>query len=633
MQPAGNLAASRAPGRLYDRLGAHPATGGTRFAVRAPGARAVSVIGDFNDWDPQAHPLKRQRGTGVWQGTVSGATKGQHYKYHVTPRRGEGFDKADPGGFYHATPPATASIIWDLDYAWGDADWMAARRGRNGLDAPVSIYEVHPGSWRRVAAEGNRSLTWRELAAPLAAYATRLGFTHVEFTPVMEHPFFGSWGYQVTGYFAPTSRYGTPQDFMYLVDCLHQAGLGVILDWVPSHFPGDPHGLARFDGTPLYEHPDPRRGFHPDWTSCVFDYGRPEVQDFLIASALFWLDVYHADGLRVDGVASMLYLDYSRKPGEWVPNKYGGRENLEAVAFLQRLNTEVYRDFPDVQTYAEESSAWPMVSRPVSSGGLGFGLKWDLGWMHDTLEYMSLDPVYRRYHQNELTFRMVYAFHENFVLPLSHDEVVHEKSSLLGRMPGDDWHKFANLRLLYGYLFTQPGKKLLFMGGEFAQWHEWQHDGTLEWDLTRYDRHRQITAWVTRLNRLYRELPALHARDCLPEGFQWVDVRDHQRSVVSYLRLGGPADDLVLVVCNFSDYTYRRYGVGVPEGGYWKEVANSDDAAYGGAGRTNPRAVRARRRDAQGRTCAIEITLPSLGVACFCHRRPPRAAVEKREGP
>ncbi len=631
MQPAGKPVSSRAPGRLYHRLGAHPVTGGTRFVVRAPKARAVSVIGEFNNWDSEAHPLQRRLG-GIWERTVPSAVKGQRYKYHVVPHKGgDGTDKADPCGFYHDVAPNKASIIWDLDYAWGDRDWMAARRERNRLDAPISIYEVHPGSWRRVPAEGGRSLNYRELAAPLADYVKKLGFTHVEFTPVMEHPFYGSWGYQVTGYFAPTSRQGTPQDFMYLVDHLHQAGLGVILDWVPSHFPNDPHGLALFDGTHLYEHPDPRRGFHPDWTSCIFDYGRPEVQDFLIASALFWLDIYHADGLRVDGVASMLYLDYSRRPGEWLPNKNGGRENLEAIDFLRRLNTEVYAAFPDVQTYAEESSAWPMVSRPVESGGLGFGLKWDLGWMHDTLEYLSLDPVYRRYHQDDLTFRMVYAFHENFVLPLSHDEVVHEKSSLLGRMPGDDWHKFANLRLLYGYMFTQPGKKLLFMGGEFAQWHEWQHDGTLEWDLTKYDRHQQVTGWLTRLNRLYRELPALHARDCGPEGFQWVDLRDAMHSIVSYLRLGGEEDDLLLVVCNFSDYTYERYTVGVPESGYWKEVANSDDSSWGGADRTNPRARRARRGNAQGQPYAIEITLPSLAMVCFHHRRQPLSTTNDRK--
>jgi 1,4-alpha-glucan branching enzyme len=459
--------------RLFEKLGAHPlavdGVAGTYFAVWAPNAQQVAVIGDFNQWDKASHPLRPRGESGVWEGFIAGVGPGTLYKYHIASRwHGYQVDKADPLAFFHERPPRTASIVWPLEYAWGDQEWMAQRQRRNSLKAPMSIYEVHLGSWRRVPEEGGRFLTYRELAPRLAEHVRRLGFTHVELLPVMEHPFYGSWGYQTTGYFAPTSRYGTPQDFMYLIDVLHQHGIGVILDWVPSHFPTDAHGLGYFDGTHLYEHADMRKGLHPDWNSFIFNYGRNEVRSFLLSSALFWLEKYHADGLRVDAVASMLYLDYSRRAGEWIPNQYGGRENLEAIAFLRRLNEEVYKTFPDVQTIAEESTAWPMVSRPTYVGGLGFGLKWDMGWMHDTLSYMARDPIYRQYHHNLLTFRMLYAFHENFVLPLSHDEVVHGKGSLLGKMPGDDWQKFANLRLLYGYMYTQPGKKLLFMGGEFG---------------------------------------------------------------------------------------------------------------------------------------------------------------------
>jgi 1,4-alpha-glucan branching enzyme len=470
---------------LHAKLGAHPlADGGVYFAVWAPNARAVSVIGNFNHWDAAAHPLRPRASSGIWEGVVPGIGAGVIYKYRiVSHRRHYTVDKADPLGVFHQVPPETASVVWDLGYEWNDATWMAQRGRRNAIDAPMSIYEVHLGSWRRVAKDKYRSLSYRELATQLAEHVERLGFTHVEFLPVMEHPFFGSWGYQTTGYFAPSSRYGTPQDFKYLVDYLHQRDIGVILDWVPSHFPNDQHGLAYFDGTHLFEHSDPRQGYHPDWNSLIFNYGRNEVRSFLLSSALFWLGEYHADGLRVDAVASMLYLDYSRKAGEWIPNKYGGRENLEAIEFLRALNTAVYERHPDVQTIAEESTSWPMVSRPTYVGGLGFGLKWDMGWMHDTLRYMAHDPIHRHFHHSELTFRMVYAFHENFVLSLSHDEVVHGKGSLLGRMPGDDWQKFANLRLLYGYMFGMPGKKLLFMGGEFGQRGEWHHDGHLEWGL------------------------------------------------------------------------------------------------------------------------------------------------------
>ena len=480
--------------RLHEKLGAHPfvvdGAEGTYFAVWAPNAEQVSVIGEFNDWNKASHLLQPKGQSGLWERFFPGVGKGTSYKYHIVSRYDDyRVDKADPFAFHAEAPPKTGSIVWDLTYEWSDHEWMAARRQRNALDAPMAIYEMHLGSWRRVPEENNRSLTYHELAPQLAEYIQRLGFTHVEFLPVMEHPFYGSWGYEVTGYFAPTSRYGTPQDFMYLIDYLHQHGIGVILDWVPAHFPRDEHGLGYFDGTHLFEHQDPQQGLHPDWDSFIFNYGRNEVRSFLLSNALFWLDKYHIDGLRIDAVASMLYLDYSRKEGEWIPNEYGGRENLRAIEFLRRLNEEVYTHYPDTQTIAEESTSWPMVSRPLYVGGLGFGLKWDMGWMHDTLSYMSRDPIHRRHHHTELTFRQMYAFVENFVLPLSHDEVVHGKGSLLGKMPGDDWQKFANLRLLLGYMYAQPGKKLLFMGGEFGQWREWNHDASLDWHLLEQASH------------------------------------------------------------------------------------------------------------------------------------------------
>ena len=542
--------------RLYHKLGAHvlkePEAAGTYFAVWAPDAAQVWVTGDFNGWDKGSHPLSHRAQSGIWEGFIPGLGPGSLYKYHVASKYG-GYqvDKADPFAFSYEGPPRTASIVWDLDYAWEDGDWMARRHRANALDAPQSVYEVHLGSWRRVPEEGDRFLTYRELAPLLAEHVQRLGFTHVEFMPVMEHPFYGSWGYQTTGYFAPTSRYGTPQDFMFLVDYLHRHGIGVILDWVPSHFPADEHGPGFFDGTHLYEHADPRRGFHPDWKSAIFNYGRNEVRCFLMSSALFWLDRYHADGLRVDAVASMLYLDYSRKEGEWLPNQYGGRENLEAIAFLRQFNTEVYKSFPDVQTAAEESTDWPMVSRPIYVGGLGFGLKWDMGWMHDTLKYLAVDPVFRRYHHNTLTFRMLYAFHENFLLPLSHDEVVYGKGSLLAKMPGDDWQKFANLRLLFGYMYGQPGKKLLFMGGEFGQWSEWYHEASLDWHLLDEPRHAALQRWVEDLNRVYRQEPALFTQDFSLEGFQWIDCNDWEQSVITFVR-HGRAGEMVLVSCNFT---------------------------------------------------------------------------------
>jgi 1,4-alpha-glucan branching enzyme len=605
--------------RLYQKLGAHPMTlggsEGTRFAVWAPDAERVSVVGDFNGWDKSSNPLSPRDQSGIWEGFIPGVGKGEVYKYHIESRyRGYRIDKADPFAFYSEIPPRTGSIVWDTDYTWGDRKWLKERRNRNALEAPIAIYEVHLGSWRRVPEEEHRPLSYRELAPQLAEYVNQMGFSHVEFLPVMEHPFDGSWGYQVTGYFAPTSRFGTPQDFMYLVDYLHQHDIGVILDWVPSHFPTDEHGLGFFDGTHLYEHAYPQKGFHPDWTSFIFNYGRNEVQSFLLSSALFWLDKYHADGLRVDGVASMLYLDYSRKQGEWMPNKYGGRENLEAIAFLRRLNEAVYANYPDVQTIAEESTAWPMVSRPTYVGGLGFGLKWDMGWMHDTLEYIGQDPIYRKYHHNELTFRMLYAFTENFVLPLSHDEVTHGKSSLLGKMPGDDWQKFANLRLLLGYMYSQPGKKLLFMGSELGQWQEWHHQESLEWHLLQYQRHAQIQRWVKDLNELYRSQPALHQLDCDPAGFEWIDGSDADHSVLSFIRRGSSGGGTVLAVCNFTPETHFGYRVGVPQGGFWRESLNSDAADYGGSGQGNLGGLEAEPVPSHGRQYSLNLTLPPLAV-------------------
>jgi 1,4-alpha-glucan branching enzyme len=608
--------------RLYDKLGAHLLTvdreAGTYFAVWAPSAEQVFVMGDFNGWNKSSHPLGQRGQSGIWEGFVPGVKSAAIYKYRIVSRhKGYRVDKADPLAFHSETPPKTASIVWDLDYEWGDEDWLENRRVRNALDSPIAIYEVHLGSWMRASEDGSRSLGYRELAPKLAEYVKRLGFTHVELLPVMEHPFYGSWGYQTTGYFAPTSRQGTPQDFMHLVDCLHQNGIGVILDWVPSHFPTDEFGLGFFDGTHLYEHGYPQKGFHPDWDSFIFNYGRHEVRSFLLSSALFWLDKYHADGLRVDAVASMLYLDYSRKKGEWMPNEYGGNENLEAVAFLRRLNEEVYRAHPDVQTIAEESTAWPMVSRPTYVGGLGFGLKWDMGWMHDTLEYITKDPVHRRYHHNELTFRMIYAFNENFALPLSHDEVVHGKGALLAKMPGDDWQKFANLRLLLGYMYSQPGKKLLFMGGEFGQWREWHHDESLDWHLAGFDRHACLQKWVEDLNWLYRSEPALHELDCVPAGFEWIDASDADNSAISFIRKGKSDDDVMLVVCNFTPVPRYNHRVGVPRGGFWIELLNSDAKEYWGSGEGNLGSVEAAPIRFHGRPHSLNLTLPPLAAVFF----------------
>jgi len=608
--------------RLYDKLGARLATQdgeeGTHFGLWAPDAEQVTVMGDFNGWDPATCGLFPRGQSGIWEGFIPGVGQGQRYKYHIVSRYG-GFraDKADPFALASQMAPETASLVWDLAYAWNDSAWIEERGRGNALDQPRAIYELHLGSWRRVPEDNFRSLTYRELAAQLPEYLKHMGFTHVEFLPVMEHPFYGSWGYQVTGYFSPTSRYGTPQDLMFLIDCLHQNGIGVILDWVPSHFPNDPHGLGFFDGSHLYEHSDPRAGVHRDWDTLVFNYGRHEVRSFLISNALFWLDRYHADGLRLDAVASMLYLDYSRQEGEWIPNRFGGRENLEAIDFLRRLNEQVYRHFPDVQTMAEESTAWPMVSRPLYLGGLGFGLKWDMGWMHDTLEYMAQDPLFRRFHHHQLTFRGLYAFSENFVLPLSHDEVVHGKGSLLGRMPGDEWQKFANLRLLLGYMYAQPGKKLLFMGGEFGQWREWAHDESLEWHLLEYSAHRGVQRWVEDLNRTYRSEPALHQHDCGGAGFEWIDCHDADESVISFLREGYHPKDTVLVVINFTPVPRHDYRLGAPRNGYWREILNSDAPEYGGSGQGNHGGAHTVPVPIHGRGQSLTITLPPLGMLFF----------------
>jgi 1,4-alpha-glucan branching enzyme len=613
--------------RSYEKLGAHLSeqggVAGTHFAVWAPNAERVSLIGDFNDWQPDRHQLRPLASSGIWEGFVAGVGQGSLYKYRVYSRYHNYWaDKADPYGFAAEIRPRTASKVWDLSsYRWGDAEWMAQRQRRNAHDAPISIYEVHLGSWRRVPEEGSRWLTYRELADWLIAYVRDMGFTHVELLPITEHPFDGSWGYQTAGYFAPTSRFGTPDDFMHLVDRLHQAGIGVILDWVPAHFPSDEHGLGYFDGTHLYEHADPRLGQHPDWATLVFNYGRWEVQSFLIGSALFWFDRYHVDGLRVDAVASMLYLDYGRREGEWIPNQYGGRENIDAIGFLRTLNEWVSREFPDVMMIAEESTSWPMVSRPTYVGGLGFGYKWNMGWMHDMLAYMSKDPIHRTYHHNLITFGLLYAFTENFVLPFSHDEVVHGKGSMIGKMPGDDWQKFATLRLLYGYMFAHPGKKLLFMGNEFGQWCEWNHDRSLDWNLLQYPRHAGLQHWVRDLNRLYRREPALFQVDFEGAGFEWIDCHDAPRGVVAFLRHGSHLEHRLLVVCNFTPVVRDHYRVGVPEGGLWTELLNSDAPCYGGSGQGNRGGVEADPLTAHGRRSSLNLTLPPLAMTVFTTKR------------
>lgn len=609
--------------RLYEKFGSHRMTvegqKGIHFAVWAPNAAVVSVAGDFNEWDAASHPLKvRGDDTGIWEGFIPGIGKDALYKYHIVSRyKDYQADKGDPFAFLWQIAPETASVVSDLDYEWQDADWMKNRIKNNSLSSPVSVYELHLGSWRRVPEENNRPLTYREMAEYLPEYVREMGFTHVEFTPIMEHPFYGSWGYQTTGYFAPTSRYGKPQDFMFLIDSLHQYGIGVILDWVPANFPDDVHGLVFFDGTHLYEHADPMKGFHPDWNSYIFNYGRNEVRAFLASSAVFWLEKYHADGLRIDAVASMLYLDYGRKEGKWIPNAYGGKENIEAILFLRKLNEEVYREFPDVQTVAEESTAWPMVSRPTYTGGLGFGMKWNMGWMHDILDYFAKDPVFRKYQHNQLIFSMIYAFSENFMLSLSHDEVVYGKGSLLNRMPGDDWQRFANLRLLLGYMYAHPGKKLLFMGGEFGQRREWTHEDSLDWHLLQFPQHQGVQSWLKHLHILYRGEPALYEIDFEPAGFEWVDCTDWENSIISFLRKGKTPGNYILVVCNFTPVVRYNYRVGVPAGGYWKEVLNSDADEYGGSGHGNLGGVDATHVPYHGRYYSLPLIVPPLGIIFF----------------
>jgi 1,4-alpha-glucan branching enzyme len=600
--------------RLYSEMGCRLGPSGATFRVWAPNAARVSVIGTWNDWKPDADPLAlRPDGSGIWETRLGGVNRGDGYKFRIVTKTGQELDKADPFALFAEPPPSTASRAWTLDHEWGDDAWMRTRQARNALDAPMAIYEMHLGSWRR---DDGRMPTYREIAQPLADYVRDQGFTHVELLPLTEHPFYGSWGYQTTGYFAPTARYGTPQDFMFLVDTLHREGIGVILDWVPSHFPTDGHGLAWFDGTYLYEHADPRQGFHPEWNSSIFNYDRHEVRAFLLSSAMFWLDRYHIDGLRVDAVASMLYLDYGRKEGEWIPNVHGGNENLGAIQFLRQLNESAYRDHPDVQVIAEESTSWPMVSRPLYLGGLGFGLKWNMGWMHDTLDYMKQEPIYRKYHHDRLTFSIWYAFFENFVLALSHDEVVHGKGSLIGKMPGDAWQQFANLRLLYGYMWGHPGKKLLFMGSEFGQRREWAHEEGLEWWVLQYPEHAGVQRWVRDLNTFVRGEPALHQLDFDQRGFEWIDCHDADASVISFLRRPreGPP---VLVVCNFTPVPRTNYTVGLPEGGFWREVLNSDAPLYGGSGIGNFGGVEAAPVAAQGRFHSMVITLPPLATVFF----------------
>ncbi|HTF17070.1 MAG TPA: 1,4-alpha-glucan branching protein GlgB [Chryseolinea sp.] len=609
--------------KLYEKLGSHGIDNGTQkgtyFAVWAPNAKAVSIIGNFNQWKDAVHKLyPRWDESGIWEALFTDIEHGEAYKYAIHSNTGEFLEKADPFGAFFEMPPRTASIVWEPHYEWKDARWMSDRKKKAGTKRPFSIYEVHFGSWRRKLEDGvSRSLTYPEMADQLVSYVKDMGFTHVEFLPVMEHPFYGSWGYQLTGYFAPTSRYGSPSDFMYLVDCFHREEIGVILDWVPSHFPGDAHGLHKFDGTFLYEHEDPRKGFHPDWKSYIFNYGRNEVRSFLISNALFWLDRFHIDGLRVDAVASMLYLDYSRKEGEWIPNVYGGNENIEAISLLKEMNEVVYNQFPDVITIAEESTSWTGVSRPTYLGGLGFGQKWMMGWMHDTLHYFSEDPVYRRYHQNEITFSIVYAFTENFMLPLSHDEVVHGKGSLAGKMPGDEWQKFSNLRLLYGYMFTHPGTKLLFMGGEFGQTSEWNHEKSLDWHLLEYGVHQGVQKFVADLNRFYANEKALYQYQFEHKGFSWIDYSDQENSVIAFQRQADTKEDLLIVICNFTPMVRYHYRVGVPHRGFWKEVLNSDHDRYNGSGVLNEKPVMTSPVKYHSRDNSISLTLPPLGISVW----------------
>jgi len=611
--------------KLYERLGAQLRTidgvDGVNFAVWAPNALGVSVIGDFNNWDGRRHPMRKHIPSGFWELFIPGLSEGTLYKYQVRTREGV-CDKADPVGFATECPPRTASKVVDLSrFRWHDAEWLARRRQTNWLEQPISIYEVHLGSWRRPGDDPSRWLSYRDLAHQLVEYCTEMGYTHIELLPVSEHPLSASWGYQTTGYYAATARYGTPHDLMYFIDLCHQHGIGVIIDWVPAHFPRDGHGLRRFDGTALYEHEDPRRGEHRDWGTLIFNYGRHEVRNFLIANALFWFDKYHVDGLRVDAVASMLYLDYSRREGEWLPNEYGGRENLQAIAFLKEFNEQVHLQFPGALTIAEESTAWPSVSRPTYLGGLGFSLKWNMGWMNDTRRYMHHDPVHRKYHHNELTFSLIYAFHENFVLPLSHDEVVHGKGSLLDQMPGDLWQKFANLRLLYSYMWTHPGKKLLFMGNEFGQWNEWNYDESLQWHLLQWSSHQGVQRCVADLNRIYRREKALHEVDFDYHGFEWIDCHNHDDSTLCYVRRAKDPRDFLVVCCNFTPVPRLNYRYGVPELCWYEEIFNSDSMYYGGSNMGNFPGAMAEPQESHGRPQSIVITLPPLATVIFKPRR------------
>ena len=612
--------------RLYEKLGSHIMEAhdswGVYFSVWAPNAKSVSVIGDFNSWNPKSHPLaNRWDGSGIWEGFITGLEKGCLYKYKVESNYNNySAEKSDPFAFLSETPPKTASVVWDLDYKWNEKTWEKIKHNKNSLSSPISIYEMHIGSWKKVPEQADRSLSYRELAEQLCGYVKDLGFTHVEFMPIMEHPFYGSWGYQTTGYFSATGRYGVAQDLMNLINSLHNEGIGVILDWVPSHFPTDEHGLGFFDGTHLYEHSDPKKGFHPDWKSFIFNYDRNEVKSFLISSAHFWLDKYHVDGLRVDGVASMLYLDYSRNKGEWIANEYGGRENLGAISLLKELNESVYKEYPHAQIYAEESTAWPGVSKPTYSGGLGFGFKWNMGWMHDTLKYFEKDPIYRKYHQNDITFSILYAFTENFVLPLSHDEVVHGKGSLLRKMPGDDWQKFANLRALYAYMWAHPGKKLLFMGGEFGQWDEWNHNDSLDWHLMQFEPHSGIAKLFIDLNTFYQNESALYEHDFSHEGFEWIDNSDHNNSVLCFLRRNSK-NELILIACNFTPTPRHEYRVGVPYAGVWKESINTDSTIYGGSGIGNADKAETADMPWHFRPYSISITLPPLSVLYLVHEK------------
>ncbi len=606
--------------KLYEKLGAHQIVvdgqKGVHFAVWAPNAKKVSVIGNFNSWNRHTHALNpRWDSSGIWEGFIPGIAQGEIYKYFIASNKDYyQVEKQDPFAFFNEVAPNTASVVWNLDYQWKDQAWMEHRHKKNSLHAPMSIYEMHLGSWKKVVEDHGRWLTYREMAQQLPEYLKYMGYTHVEFLPVMEHPFYGSWGYQTLGYFSTTSRYGTPQDFMHLVDCLHQNGIGVFLDWVPSHFPTDEHGLSYFDGTHLFEHSDPRKGYHPDWKSSIFNYGRTEVREFLISSAMFWVEKFHIDGLRVDAVASMLYLDYSRQNSEWIPNEYGGRENLDAIYFLRKLNETIYSNFPDTQMIAEESTSWGGVSRPTYVGGLGFGLKWNMGWMHDTLVYMTKDPIYRKYHHNDLTFSFLYAYTENFLLSLSHDEVTHGKGSLLAKMPGDDWQKFANLRLLLGYMFAHPGKKLNFMGTDLGQWEDWNHDRSLQWHLLDYAPHKGLQNLVRDLNALYRSEPALYECDFTHEGFEWIDLNDYQKSIISFVRKSRENQSQIIAVCNFTPQTWKEYRIGVPQGGFWKEILNSDAGIYGGSNQGNEGGKEAEHIPCHGRPFSLSLTIPPMGI-------------------